>query len=95
MNRIFKTGKVEQYYYTFYGFLFPFAHSNFGVVNYYLDEHFRFTVEKVNYPILDRDFTLFVFTMIFEHIVLLRVKVFLTREQRKNAITKGMLILRI
>lgn len=80
----FKTGKDKQYYYTFYGFLSPFAHSNFGVVNYYLDEHFRFTVEKVNYPILVRFFTLFVFTKIFEHIVTVEGEDFLNKRTEKE-----------
>ncbi|WP_333880480.1 DUF5677 domain-containing protein [Lysinibacillus capsici] len=65
----FKTGKDKLYYYKFYGFLSPFTHSNFGIVDCYLDKHLSFTVEKENYPILVRFFTLFVFTKTFEHIV--------------------------
>jgi hypothetical protein len=65
----FKTGKDKNYYYLFYGFLSPFAHSNFGIVDCYLDKNLCFTVEKVNYPLLVRFFALFVFVKIFEHIV--------------------------
>ncbi|MED4632824.1 DUF5677 domain-containing protein [Peribacillus frigoritolerans] len=65
----FKTGKDKNYYYKFYGFLSPFAHSNFGIVECYLDKHLCFTVEKENYPLLVRFFALFVFVKIFEHIV--------------------------
>lgn len=65
----FKTGKDKDYYFLFYGFLSPFSHSNFGIADCYLNENFQFTIEKENYHILARFFTLFVFTKIFEHIV--------------------------
>ena len=79
-----KTGIDKQYYYKFYGFLSPFAHSNFGVVIYYLDEPFRFTVKKVNYPILVCFLALFVFTKIFEHIVTVEGEAFLNKRTEKE-----------
>ncbi|PIC99901.1 DUF5677 domain-containing protein [Sporosarcina sp. P29] len=80
----FKTGKDKQYYYMFYGFLSPFAHSNFGIVNYYLDKNLCFTVEKENSPLLVRFFTLFVFTKIFEHIVTVEGEDFLDARTEKE-----------
>lgn len=80
----FKTGKDKQYYYTFYGFLSPFAHSNFGIVNYYLDDNLCFTIEKENYPLLVRFFTVFVFTKIFEHIVTVEGEDFINERTEKE-----------
>ncbi|TYS69748.1 hypothetical protein FZC76_05800 [Sutcliffiella horikoshii] len=80
----FKTGKDKQYYYTFYGFLSPFAHSNFGIVNFYLDKNLCFTVEKENYPLLVRFFTVFVFTKIFEHIVTVEGEEFINERTEKE-----------
>ncbi|MEH7740357.1 DUF5677 domain-containing protein [Bacillus subtilis] len=75
----FKTGKDKNYYYIFYGFLSTFAHSNFGIVEFYLDEHLRFTIEKKNVPVLVRFFVLFVFTKLFEHIVTVEGEEFLDK----------------
>jgi hypothetical protein len=80
----FKIGKDKLYYYKFYGFLSPFTHSNFGIVNYYLDEHLSFTVEKENYPLLVRFFVLFVFTKIFEHIVTVEGEEFINQRTEKE-----------
>lgn len=43
-----------------------------------------FTVEKENYPILVRFFTLFVFTKIFEHIVTVEGEDFLNKRTEKE-----------
>lgn len=64
----FKLGRDKDYYSYFYSFLSNFAHCNFGIVDCYLDkDSFRF--DKVNYKILSRLFTVFVFAKIFELVV--------------------------
>ncbi|MED2974083.1 DUF5677 domain-containing protein [Fictibacillus sp. B-59209] len=80
----FKSGKDKLYYYKFYGFLSPFTHSNFGIIDYYLDGNLSFTVEKENYPFLVRFFVLFVFTKIFEHIVTVDGEEFINRRTEKE-----------
>lgn len=80
----FKSGKDKAYYYKFYGFLSPFANSNFGIIDCYLDELLHFTVEKENYPILVRFFVIFVFTKIFEHILTVEGEDFINPRTEKE-----------
>jgi Family of unknown function (DUF5677) len=79
----FKIGKDKGYYYNFYGYLSSFSHSNFGIAEYFLNQHILFTVEKDNDPCLTRFFTVFVFTKIFEHVVTVEGEDFINPETEK------------
>lgn len=65
----FILGNDKKYYYRFYDLLSSVGHSNYGVSNFYLDETFNFTINKINYPLETRFFTIFVYTKLFEEIV--------------------------
>ncbi|MGI8349628.1 DUF5677 domain-containing protein [Niallia circulans] len=80
---VFKAGKDKGYYYYFYGFLSTFSHSNFGISQCYMDDNLLFTLKKINYPLLSRVFTLFVFTKIFEHVVTVEGEDFLNSKVEK------------
>lgn len=65
----FKLGMDKKYYSDFYSFLNAFAHCNFGVHACYMDDNGEYRYDKVNFEILSRLFTVFVFTKLFELIV--------------------------
>lgn len=64
----FKLGSDIKYYNDFYAFLCLFAHANYGIRDCYLEKGI-YTLDKSNYNILSRLFTIFVFTKLFESIV--------------------------
>lgn len=79
----FKMSKDKNYYYDFYDFLSRFAHCNFGVMDCFIDEKGLYSLEKVNYQILTRFFTIFTFAKLFEHVVTVEGEDFLDRRTEK------------
>lgn len=65
----FKLGKDKGYFFVFYDILSQFAHCNFSIYDCYLDNEYSYVVDKVNYEVEARLFTLFVFSKLFEHVV--------------------------
>lgn len=79
----FKIGSDKKYYNDFYAFLCMFAHANYGIRNCYL-ERSLYKLDKENYPILVRLFTIFVFTKLFESIVTVEGEDFLNPQKEKK-----------
>lgn len=79
----FKMGKDKNYYYDYYDFLCRFAHCNFGVSHCFIEENGHYSVNKVNYVILVRFFTLFSFARLFEHVVTVEGEDFLNTTTEK------------
>lgn len=61
----FPNKKDKSYYHEFYSFLSMFAHSNMGIIDYYIDTDHRLSILEENENILFRFYTVFVFTKIF------------------------------
>lgn len=80
----FKLGKDKSYFYVFYDFLSQFAHCNFSIYDCYLDSEYSYVINKVNYEVEARIFTLFVISKLFEHVVTVEGEEFYTLEFKKN-----------
>ena len=64
-----KMGKDKKYFFSFYDFLCNFTHCNYATVECYLGPNLKFTYDKTNYNLISRLFTVFVFTKIFNLVV--------------------------
>ncbi|MDM5209216.1 DUF5677 domain-containing protein [Cytobacillus kochii] len=77
-------GMDELYYNDFYGFLSRFTHLDFSELDYYINEHASFVLNKENDPLLARLFTVFVITKVFEAIVTINGEDFYDEEEEKK-----------
>jgi hypothetical protein len=79
-----KLGKDETYFSDLYGFFCNYAHCNYSIIPYYLDEHDQFTYEKNDNYDMVFTLVLFVYTKIFENIVTVEGEDFYSEREEKE-----------
>lgn len=79
-----KLGKDKAYFYDLYAFLCNYAHCNYSVIPYYLDETEMFTYAKKDNYELAKTLVLFVYTKLFENIVTVKGEDFYSPREEKE-----------
>lgn len=79
-----KLGKDKNYFYDLYAYLCDFAHCNFSIIYYYIDQDGYYTCDNVVNEYLVRIVVLFVYTKIFESIVTVEGEDFLNKREEKE-----------
>lgn len=79
-----KLGKDKAYFYDLYAFFCNYAHCNYSVIPYYLDENEMFTYEKKDNYSLVKILVLFVYTKLFENIVTVEGEDFYSPREEKE-----------
>lgn len=74
-------GMDKAYYSKFYGYLSKFSHSDFSVLDYYLNDDNEFDLFQENDALLARLFTVFVMTKLFECVVTIKGEEFYNKEE--------------
>lgn len=79
-----KLGKDKRYFYDFYTFLCNYAHCNYSIIPYYLDEDGMYTYRKHDNDYTVKILVLFVYTKIFENIVTVEGEDFYNSREEKE-----------
>jgi len=77
-------GNDTSYYNNFYSFLSKFAHSNFSILDYYLDDYKSFSIYIQNDMLMVRLYLVFVYTKIFENVVTVELEDFASDEEERR-----------
>lgn len=79
-----KLGKDKSYFYDFYAFLCNYAHCNYSVIPYYIDEDGLFTYDKRDNYYMVKILVLFVYAKLFESIVTVEGEDFFNAREEKE-----------
>ena len=79
-----KLGKDKSYFYDFYAFLCNYAHCNYSIIPYYVDENGMFTYNKQDNYYMVKVLVLFVYAKLFESIVTVAGEDFFNPREEKE-----------